>query len=501
MDITTKHTDLVVSERKALTLIHLLCKAFEAEHIVYCHWKSNAALDRSACGDNDLDLLVERACAARFAEVLSRLGFKEAIMPPGQQLPGVLNYYGLDEESGKLVHIHAHYQLILGQDMTKNFRLPIERPYLQSAVQGDLFKIPAPEYEYIVFLIRMVIKHSSWEVVLSRLDKLSAAEREELAYLKSRVDYSKVYSVLGKHLPYLNAELFNACEESIQPGCHLWTRLKTGQRLKRNLEAHARDPHTIDSFIILFRRVAIPIKRRLLRTLPRGRLSKGGVIVAVIGGDGAGKSIAINDLYTWLSPHFETIKIHMGKPAWSWVTIGVRGLLKVGRMLGLYPFMRAPVQYVNDEKALIFPGYPWLIREVCTARDRYKTYIKARRFASKGGIVLSDRYPLPQIKYMDGPQAERMTIRHPKNWFINRITKIEKAYYGSILPPELLIVLKVDPEIAVQRKTDETSSMVRARSREMWELDWHKTSAKIIDASYSKEEVLSILKSLIWSEL
>jgi hypothetical protein len=144
-------------ERPALNLVFNLCQALAQEDINYCHWKSNNALDRSASGDNDLDLLVSRADIPRFSELLYRFGFKKAKASSQKQMPGVLDYFGYDEQADKLIHVHAHYQLILGHDMTKNYRLPIEKPYLESAVQDGLFKVPAAEFEFIVLVIRMIL--------------------------------------------------------------------------------------------------------------------------------------------------------------------------------------------------------------------------------------------------------------------------------------------------------------------------------------------------------
>jgi hypothetical protein len=73
----------------------------------YCNWKSNDMLARSATGDNDLDLLVDRRDAQRFLAVLARLGFRQAVAPGGREHPGVSHHDVLDEESGRLVHIHA----------------------------------------------------------------------------------------------------------------------------------------------------------------------------------------------------------------------------------------------------------------------------------------------------------------------------------------------------------------------------------------------------------
>ncbi|MDP9300112.1 MAG: nucleotidyltransferase family protein, partial [Actinomycetota bacterium] len=135
-----------------------LCEGLAVEGVRYCHWKSNEALDRSASGKNDLDLLVSRFDVQPFAQILRRLGFKDAGPPAQKAFPGVFHSYGLDEASGRFVHVHAQYHLVIGDDMTKNYRLPIEEAYLDSAEQGPVFKVPAPEFEFVVFVIRMVLK-------------------------------------------------------------------------------------------------------------------------------------------------------------------------------------------------------------------------------------------------------------------------------------------------------------------------------------------------------
>jgi thymidylate kinase len=88
-----------------------------------------------------------------------------------------------------------------------------------------------------------------------------------------------------------------------------------------------------------------------------------------------------------------------------------------------------------------------------------------------------------------------------KSWFARFLINLEESYYDQISLPELLIVLRVDPLIAVQRKTDEDATSVEKRSREMWQINWGTTDAHVIDASKSKTEVASELKTLIWSRL
>jgi thymidylate kinase len=138
---------------------------------------------------------------------------------------------------------------------------------------------------------------------------------------------------------------------------------------------------------------------------------------------------------------------------------------------------------------------------VCTARDRFHLYLKARRFAMKGGLAICDRYPLPQIKMMDGPNISHASGGTQVAWLVDLMRKLEAEFYRRILAPDLLMVLAVDPEIAVKRKIDECEAHVRSRSREVWGLNWGGSCARVIDASQAKEQVVWDLKRCLWSEL
>ena len=100
-----------------------------------------------------------------------------------------------------------------------------------------------------------------------------------------------------------------------------------------------------------------------------------------------------------------------------------------------------------------------------------------------------------------GPQANRFLAPRSNSRLAKFLVQLEESYYHQIMLPEVLIVLRVNPKIAVERKTNENASSVEKRSTEIWQINWEGTRTYVIDAGKPKEEVASELKALIWSQL
>ena len=492
--------------RGTLELVSELCQALEAGEVNYCHWKSNEALDRSATGENDLDLLVSRSDARTFEATLRRLGFRDARLPRWKELPGIWHAYGLDRPTGKLVHIHAHYQLVIGDDMTKNYHLPIEDPYLASAVRATPFRIPAPEFELALLVVRMVLKHCTWDAIVSLQGSLSASERRELTDLLDRVEPDESHSVLQQYLPLIDRELWGCCLRSVQPGSSLGLRVRTARQLQRALVPCSRRGRALDTYLKIWRRGRTFVRRRLLgrRAEPKP-LGRAGLLVAIVGGDGAGKSTAVEDLSGWLSKDFLTTSVHLGKPPRSLLSAVVKGPMVVAAALKRSPVpsgraLRASV--AGSEGGPMTPrNRARLVWEVLTARDRYRAYRRARRAASNRAVVICDRFPLAEIKHMDG--AVSAGLAEPSRWgrLVGYLAAREKRFYARIGYPDLLIVLRVNPDVAVRRRREAPEAILRRRSEEVWDVDWSRTPAVVIDATRPKEQVLSEIRSVVWSRL
>jgi thymidylate kinase len=489
-----------IEQPSSLRLIRELCEELNAAGLLYCHWKSNAALDRCMGGEGDLDLLVSRAHAQAFSMILLGLGFRLVQDDSDPEVPGIVHYYGHDRESDRLVHVHAHYCLTVGHDATKNCHLPIERAYLESAKKNELIPVATPAFEMVVFVIRMMLKHSTWDTILARQGRLSGSERRELEYLRARASQAQLHSIVAEHLPWISADLFDACLGALDRGVPVWVRARTGYRLQRSLRAHCRRPLVTDTWFKLWRRAVGAFRRRLSGNVPSKRMASGGVMVAVVGGDGSGKTTTVDAVHGWLVHEFRTIKVHMGRPRWSVVTVIVRAMLRVGRTLISLPFPR-PRKRLAQSSAPPPPGHSMLIRGVCAARDRYLAYTRARRFVASGGLVICDRFPMPQISLMDGPRYERVRNSLPSSLLVRSLASLEQRYYQSIALPEVVIVLRVDPEIAVARRAEADAETVRVRCAEVWEAEWQETRIHVVDSSQPKAQVLSEVKALIWSQL
>jgi hypothetical protein len=218
-------------------------------------------------------------------------------------------------------------------------------------------------------------------------------------------------------------------------------------------------------------------------------LSGGGAVLALIGGQGAGNSICARELAHWLSPWFPTMHAHLGNPPKSLTTLAVGAALELQHRI---------------ERLLKRPHHPGalleLLRHLCTARDRHRLHMRTQRFAAAGGITICEWYPIEQNPPLVGPVIPGLLIGQVGP-VADRLRRAEAAYYERMLRPDAICVLRLDPELAVQRKPDEPADFVRNYGRIIWETDWTSTGAHVVDASRPLPEVLQQLKAILWSIL
>jgi thymidylate kinase len=483
-----------------LALVVELCARLREAGVSYCHWKSNDALHLSASGDNDLDLLVDRRSVQAFLGVLVACGFKQARPARRRPVPGVVHWYGVDAATGRFVHVDAQAQLVLGDDTTKNVQLPIERAYLASCTQGPIFPTPAPEFELAVLVLRLALKHGTWDAAVFGLAPLRGAERRELEYLHARSDPDELRRVVDTHLPQVGWTDWERYCSALLEDRGVAQRLAAGRRVVADATGLMRRRPAADTALRCSRRVTWGLRHYVLGQRNTKRLVAGGGVIAVVGGDGAGKSTMVQGLSGWLNGPLETRVVHMGKPPRSPANLVVKGALLAARSAGLVTDW-LPNYPTAQEHAGRAPGRAWLLWQLVTAGDRRRQHRRVRRLAARGDLVVCDRFPLAQVTLMDGPRT-RWVPTAGLSPLDRRLVAAEQRCYAEITAPDLLLVLRVDPDVAVARKQGvDPADFVRPRSAEVFGADWAGTDAVVLDAGRPAEEVLAEARAAVWAAL
>ena len=475
------------------SLVERLGEALGGERVAYLQWKGNWKRTRWMSGEGDIDLLVDRSAEPRYSGVLWSLGFRRADPPPESAIAGIESYFGFDPATGRLIHVHTHYRLVVGGIWRTVYRLPIEEPLLASAMPGAVFPVAAPEYELIAFAARMVQRYNILDTLRRRQPPWLKGIQAELDSLIAKANRAKIAEILEAYLPTFDLAFIDECLASLRPHYSRWRRLLVLRReLHRRLLPHARRPPIALTLNRIITR-ALNLGGRLKLIRKRGKhFAHGGTVIALLGGDGAGKSTCTRELARWLSDEFNLITAHLGRPPRSLVTLAVGGAFRVARLLRL----ATDADDVRERT----PAYLAALRDVCTARDRFQLYLRARRFALAGGISLCERYPVPQNPTLSGPRLDGLAPL-ARTRFGRWLVAKEASYYRQILAPDVLILLRVDPETAVRRKTDEPAEYVRARCQLVWDTDWTGSRVHIVDASRPLAEVLAEIKAILWELL
>lgn len=484
----------VLVERAALpggnvepSLLERLAQALEDRHVRYCQWKGHWSAHRWAAGRGDVDLLVDHDSSADFRRLVGDLGFKPALPTGPRQIPGVESYFGYDPGVSRLLHLHVHYRLVVGDFWRTTYRIPLERAMLETSGPGSLFRVPDPTFQYVVFVLRMMLLQCG-RPMLALGTRWRRSIQIQLDNLEGLTERQAVASVLTRHLPAIDLPFFDRCVSSLRGQCSVIECALLPDLLHVKMRPYARRA-PLAALLTAAADKLLPLELRRLLADERMRPAAGGAVIALVGGDGAGKSTSAAELTNWLGTDFATTRGHLGNPPRSMLTLAVGGLLKaeqqLNRVLGR---VDRPASHLE------------LLRYLCTARDCYLLHERLRRFAVDGGVAICERYPVAQMRSHVGPSIPALLSARPTS-LANRLRDIEAKYYDRILPPDTLLVLRLDPELAVLRKPDEPADYVRARGRAVWDTDWSGTPAHCVDASRPLAEVLNDLKAVAWSAL
>jgi thymidylate kinase len=407
-------------------------------------------------GAPELDLLVDTHDARKFDATLLNLGFCAVRFPAWETEPATSHYYGLDEATGEIIHVHAYYRVITGGGLVKRYYLPFANAILSRTQELRGIPVPCPNAELAVFVLRKAVEHGSvLEYPFVRRERREMLA--EFAWLESRADVNESVSIVRESVPSVPTELFLDAIDCLRHGAPTIRTYRVGRQIMRFLTSFEVRPSLVSvglGWYRLFRILGRRIRRRPLRsTLPRG-----GFVIAFVGPEASGKSTLLTETGNWLGQVVSVGSVHAGKPPSTWMTFVPNLVLPVLR--SLFPRSRtntveAETSIATGTAGLRKASLLYVVRSLMIAHDQLSVLRKAHRRARRGSVVLSDRYPSTNLGGMDGPRVD-------PGWFAGKsrlktlLARREKVAYESVPAPDLVFLLTVPLEVALKRNATRT---------------------------------------------
>jgi hypothetical protein len=498
----------------------LLARLHEAD-LAYCHWKSNEHLEAAIEGLTDLDILVDRRRDGELRRILAESGFKRFVAPPLRAYPGIEDYLALDRDTGRLVHLHLHHRLTLGERHLKGYRLPWEARLLATRRLDPAtgVYVADPAIELVLLLVRAALKRRARDRI-GRWLRGSGGQAggdfaRELAWLRERVDdqtaRETACALLGEGVDEalrrllagpLAPDRMAAFAAMVRPAlqCH-----RTYGRLGGRVRAWLRELQWL----------ADAANRRYLhRATPLRRVSpRGGTVIALVGSDGSGKSVLARVLAAWLGAKLDVLPVYFGSG--DGPSAPYRLPLKLAHRL-LRPALGArnaapPRKRKQPGPAALDPArdgrlraaarVPWALALSLEKRGKLRRMVRAR---DRGMIVVCDRFPQTEIPgFNDGPLLAHWR-GHPSG-LCRALAAWEARPYveaASSSTPDLVIKLAVTPIVALARRPEMSFDEVVRRVRAVHRLRYPPPATVVeIDADAPFEQVTLEAKRLVWDEV
>lgn len=485
-----------------LALLRDVLQSLDAGGIRCCYWKSSLRVGAVLAGESDLDLLIARDDQHAARQVLLTRGLKAFAEATGRAIPAVESFLGYDRASGRIVHVHAHFRLVLGPRLLRHYQLGAEDEILAHSVRHPVLplRVLDPDTEAVLLVLRaclelrrddpVTLRH--WAAACTKI----AADRAALVPVVDPV------AVRQRATALLGEALADGLVDALLANRPLEGQYRLRRRIRRAL-APCRGFNTVEAFLRGSWRTCAWIAGGLNREylwLPRPwgrRVPGGGIVVAVLGVDGSGKTTVVRALRNWLVAEVDTLPMYFGtgdgRP--SVVLLPFKLLVPlIARMLRTRPDSSSHGRVTGQAPG---PLYSLLLTvwAAIVAMEKRRKLLSAHRAASRGMVVITDRYPQNQIaSFNDGPLLPRL------RWVPRWLRRAEARAYalGDCLAPDLVLKLEAPIERLLQREPMMDPDVVRARADRLRQLVFPGARMVSIDAAGELEDVIEVAKSEIW---
>jgi len=479
--------------------------ALRRRNIECCYWKSSRRLPDILQGESDFDLLIARSDQHQAAKALLACGLKRFEPSICHGHPAVQSFLGYDEPSGRIIHIHLHFRLVVGEPVLNNYQLPWERLVLASATPHAALpvRILDPATEALLLLVRTSLELRRRDPIALRNWKRTQEKFElDRKHLASLVDRSDLRCRAAK---LVGEDLADAIATALFEAQPFRAQHRLRARIRRALAIY----RTYNAFDAMLRSLGRTIlwtagslnKRFLHMPRPWGRRAPGGgIVVAVVGIDGSGKTTLVTAIRQWLGSEVDVLPIYFGTGGGRPSLLLLPFKLLVPLVTSVLTSRPAGSSHGNVSDRSPGPIYSILLgvwASVVAAEKRMKL-LAARRGADRGMVVVADRFPQDQIAdFNDAPLLPRLAkvpawLRHYET----------NAYaLARHLPPDLVIKLQTTSEVILIREPDMDPLVVQKRVPALQQLTFGGANVVSIDAGQPLADVIRSAKAAIWRML
>ena len=479
-----------------LSISKRLFDTWNENRLNYCHWKSNEHLLPGLDGDTDLDVLLSLNDKEKGEKLLRSIDFIKCKSQYGSRYPDVDDWMGFDIIKGNLIHLHLHYQLVTGHKGMKEYNLPWTQLALDTRILNEEFGLYTmePNLELVTLYTRIGLKADFKNIIRCRRGKFHFPKdvQREIDWLRERVDMEKVCGLLNQFYGDHADDIKRIMQlDKIDAKAYL--------KLRRITERVFKKCSRVKCFVRL-REVAFFLYQRYLQKFVKHfRIviskkvpeSKNGLTVAFLGQDGAGKTTVTRDIIKWWNWKLDVRYIYLGSGD-NYTSIKKKLLRKIPSS--------GPLKYLRSYLSL------------SDSKDRgkraYKNVKMAEKYASKGGLVIYDRYP--QMEYegiCDGPKIRKRLQSNSSNQVFYKLfsplANKEEKYIRKIVSyhPDIVFKLILSPEESMRRKPHENYEDVKVKHEIIKSLSFENSEVYTIDATMPYEEELVLIKSKIWQHI
>jgi thymidylate kinase len=445
--------------------LEVLRTLFERLHqagIRYCHWKSNEHLGPAMTGKTDVDVLVERRAAQALTRLLTDTDdFKRFVVRAGRGYPGIEDYVGFDRRTGTLSHLHVHYQLTLGEKFLKGHRLPWEELVLDTRVldADHGVYVTDPHLEILILVARAAIKlrWRDYPLAMAGRRYFSGSMLRELRWLAAHMQADRLVEMttplVGGDAARMLPDMISGAGPSIGQlrAFHRRTQPRLSAYRMYSPLGTARRMWTREWTWIWWR-----LKNALLRAPTKSTRTppQGGLTVAFVGPDGAGKSTLTTTCAQWLSGEVAVILAYGGSGVGT-ASAPRRWLQRVGKLVRRPSTTPRAGASTHPREASGLRKLGRALWVMALARERRRWARQVRRARSLSLVVLSDRLPQSQFAGLnDGPRLGDWLTG--KSWWQRLAARSEQAAFrqAELVPPDVVIRLQVPADVAARRKPE-----------------------------------------------